>query len=248
MLLQFLYQIGDKGSTLFSNKRSVFCKKICEYKIFLIPLQPKKHKIECIMVEDRREKILLKAIELYMTEGYANVSITDLQAALNMGRGTLYYYFKDKEELFQEAVSMYLIQPKQRALSRVKDTDTIPEMIDTMLYYINQLQEIYNQVENKNINISNVVTVMYTAYSRFPELHKKARKLYEHELSLWVQAIKNSMRAGAIRGDVPIETTALMFLHIKDGWDPGRTSVPINFDIFPQQYNYLYELIKKQNS
>ena len=56
------------------------------------------------------------------------------------------------------------------------------------------------------------------------------------------------MRAGAIRGDVPIETTALMFLHIKDGWDPGRTSVPINFDIFPQQYNYLYELIKKQNS
>ena len=140
MLLQFLYQIGDKGSALFSNKRSVFCKKICEYKIFLIPLQPKKHKIECIMVEDRREKILLKAIELYMIEGYANVSITDLQAALNMGRGTLYYYFKDKEELFQEAVSMYLIQPKQRALNRVKDTDAIPEMIEAMLYYINQLQ------------------------------------------------------------------------------------------------------------
>ncbi len=39
MLLQFLYQIGDKDSALFSNKRSVFCKKICEYKIFLIPLQ-----------------------------------------------------------------------------------------------------------------------------------------------------------------------------------------------------------------
>ena len=37
------------------------------------------------MVEDRREKILLKALELYMVEGYANVSITDLQAALNMG-------------------------------------------------------------------------------------------------------------------------------------------------------------------
>ena len=200
------------------------------------------------MVEDRREKILLKAIELYMTEGYANVSITDLQAALNMGRGTLYYYFEDKEELFQEAVSMYLIQPKQSALNRVKDTDAIPEMIEAMLYYINQLQEIYNQVENKNINISNVVTVMYTAYSRFPELHKKARKLYEHELSLWIQAIKNSMRAGEIRGDVQIETTAQMFLHIKDGWDPGRSSFPINFDMFPQQYNYLYKLIKKQKS
>ena len=199
------------------------------------------------MVEDRREKILLKAIELYMIEGYANVSITDLQAALNMGRGTLYYYFKDKDELFQEAVSMYFIQPKQRALNRVKDTATIPEMIDAMLYYLDQLREVYEQVENKNINVSNVVTVMYTAYSRFPELFKRARRLYEHELNLWVQSIKNSMRAGDVRGNVPIETTALMFLHIKDGWDPGRSSVPINFDIFPQQYHYLYDLIKKNN-
>lgn len=199
------------------------------------------------MVEDRREKILLKAIELYMIEGYANVSITDLQAALNMGRGTLYYYFKDKDELFQEAMSMYLIQPKQRALNRVKDTATIPEMIDAMQYYLDQLREVYEQVENKNINVSNVVTVMYTAYSRFPELFKRARRLYEHELNLWVQSIKNSMRAGDVRGNVPIETTALMFLHIKDGWDPGRSSVPINFDIFPQQYNYLYDLIKKNN-
>lgn len=197
------------------------------------------------MVEDRKEKILLKALELYMIEGYANVSITDLQSALNMGRGTLYYYFKDKDELFQEVVEMFLIKPKYRALERVKDTATIPEMIDTMLYYLHQLQESYEQVENKNINTSNVVTVMYAAYSRFPELYRKARKMYERELNLWIQAIKNSMRSGDIRGDVQIEVIAHMFVHIKDGWDPGRTGVPMNFDIFPQQYNYLYDLIKK---
>lgn len=197
------------------------------------------------MVEDRREKILLKAIELYMIEGYANVSITDLQEALNMGRGTLYYYFKDKDELFQEAVTTFLIQPKQRALDKVPNTVDIPCMIETMLTYLYSLKEIYEQVENKNINTSNVVTVMYTAYSRFPELYKKARRLYEHELNLWIQAIKNSMRAGEIRGNVPIETTAHMFLHIKDGWDPGRAGVPMNFEIFPEQYNYLYELIRK---
>ena len=198
------------------------------------------------MVEDRRDKILLKALELYMVEGYANVSITDLQSALDMGRGTLYYYFKDKEELFQEVVNMFLIKPKERALERVKESVTIPEMIEAMMYYLNQLQDFYNQVENKNINTSNVVTVMYTAYSRFPELYKKARRMYERELNLWVLAIKNSMRAGEVRGDVPIETTAHMFVHIKDGWDPGRTGAPMNFEIFPEQYNYLYQLIRKE--
>lgn len=197
------------------------------------------------MVEDRRDKILLKAIELYMIEGYANVSITDLQVALNMGRGTLYYYFKDKDELFQEAVETFLLAPKQRTLDRVPPTVTIPEMIQAMLYYLDQLKDVYDQVENKNITTSNVVTVMYTAYSRFPELYKKARRLYEHELNLWMKAIKNSMHDGSVRGNVPIETTAHMFLHIKDGWDPGRSGVPMNFAIFPEQYNYLYELIKK---
>lgn len=199
------------------------------------------------MVEDRRDKILLKALELYMIEGYANVSITDLQESLNMGRGTLYYYFKDKDELFQEVVEVYLIQPKHRALERVQYNATIPDMIAAMLSYLNRLKEFYSQVENKNINTSNVVTVMYTAYSKFPDLFNKAKRLYEHELNLWIQAIKNSMRAGEIRGNVPIETTAHMFLHIKDGWDPGRAGVPMNFDIFPEQYNYLYELIKKNN-
>ena len=197
------------------------------------------------MVEDRKDKILLKALELYMIEGYANVSITDLQSALDMGRGTLYYYFKDKDDLFQEVVDTFLIRPKQRALERVKETANIAEMIDAMLYYLKQLQEFYNMVENKNINSSNVVNVMYTAYSRFPELYKKARKMYELELSLWTQAIKNSMRAGEIRGDVSIDTTAHMFLHIKDGWDPGRTSGPMNYEILYDQYSYLYELIKK---
>lgn len=197
------------------------------------------------MEEDRREKILLKAIELYMIDGYANVSITDLQAALNMGRGTMYYYFKDKDELFQEAVSTFLIQPKQRALDRVKDNATIPDVIDAMLYYLNQLKEVHEQVDNKNINTSNVVNVMFTAYSKFPELYKKAKRLYEYELNLWIQAIKNSMRAGIVRGDVHIDTVAHMFVHIKDGWDPGRAGVPMNYDIFSEQYNYLYELIKK---
>ena len=197
------------------------------------------------MEEDRREKILLKAIELYMVEGYANVSITDLQAALNMGRGTMYYYFKDKDELFQEAVSVFLIQPKQRALDKVKEGADIPEMIEAMSYYLQQLREVHEQVDNKNINTSNVVNVMFTAYSKFPELYKKARKLYERELNLWIQAIKNSMRTGDVRGDVQIETIAHMFLHIKDGWDPGRTSGPMNYEILYAQYKYLYDLIKK---
>ena len=38
-------------------------------------------------MKDRRQYIIHKAMELYALEGYQNVSITDLQNALDMGRG-----------------------------------------------------------------------------------------------------------------------------------------------------------------
>ena len=44
-------------------------------------------------MKDRREYIIRKAMELYALKGFHNVSITDLQFALDIGRGTLYYYF-----------------------------------------------------------------------------------------------------------------------------------------------------------
>ena len=139
-----------------------------------------------------------------MVEGYANVSITDLQAALNMGRGTLYYYFKDKDELFQEVVNTYLIQPKQRALDRVKEGATIPDMIEAMLYYLNQLKEFYDLVENKTINTSNVVTMMYTAYSRFPELYKNVGC--------------NCLRKKQQYGIIYKEKNFLRYLHVTSQW------------------------------
>lgn len=200
------------------------------------------------MVEDRKERILLKALELYMIDGYSNMSITDLQNALNMGRGTMYYYFKDKDDLFREVVTTYLLDPKHQALSHVKQDAKIPDMIDAMLCYLNHLQEFLGMVENKNINTSNVVTVMYTAYSKYPDLYRRAKRLYEQEMGLWRDAIKNSMRAGEIRGDVHIETMARIFLHIKDGWDTGRIGTQMDFSIFPEQYNYLYDLIRKNKS
>ena len=51
-------------------------------------------------MKDRKEYIIRKAMELYALKGYQNVSITDLQFALDMGRGTLYYYFRNQDELF----------------------------------------------------------------------------------------------------------------------------------------------------
>jgi AcrR family transcriptional regulator len=50
--------------------------------------------------EDRREMILDVATEVFLSEGYAATSMSSIAAKLGGSKGTLYNYFKSKEELF----------------------------------------------------------------------------------------------------------------------------------------------------
>lgn len=48
----------------------------------------------------RREQILTTALALYAEHGYAGISMNQVAEAAGLAKGTLYLYFKTKEELF----------------------------------------------------------------------------------------------------------------------------------------------------
>ena len=127
------------------------------------------------MVKDRKELIIYKALELYLINGYENVSITDLQSALDMGRGTMYYHFKNKDEIYVEIVNRFFLRPKQEML-RLKEDIRVPDMIEALLRYFKFLEESLMELEQRNINTSNVIMLLYSAYHRFPELYRRAHR------------------------------------------------------------------------
>ncbi|MBQ3633045.1 MAG: TetR/AcrR family transcriptional regulator [Paludibacteraceae bacterium] len=196
-------------------------------------------------MKDRKELIIAKAMELYALKGYRNVSITDLQFALDMGRGTLYYYFKDQDELFLTCMEKYFLEPKQRALNSVPENVGIDRMIDTMNSYLESLEEALMTFDNKSINTSNVNDLMFTAYSLFPSLHNKAKRLALKELDLWRKAIYHDQRAGLIRDDIDREQIALMFTHIKNSYDNGLAHNRMNFSLLGKTYSEFHNLLKK---
>lgn len=51
-----------------------------------------------------REKIIHEAIKLFSTQGYHKTSMRDIMNAAGCAQPTLYYYFENKQALFQEAV------------------------------------------------------------------------------------------------------------------------------------------------
>lgn len=56
---------------------------------------------------DRREAILDVASEVFLEEGYAAASMSSIAARLGGSKGTLYNYFKSKEELFEAYVQRH---------------------------------------------------------------------------------------------------------------------------------------------
>lgn len=51
--------------------------------------------------DDRREAIAAAALQLFAEVGYDNVTNKDLGRAANIAPGLIYYYFKDKDDLFR---------------------------------------------------------------------------------------------------------------------------------------------------
>lgn len=195
-------------------------------------------------MKNRRDYIIRKAMELYAIYGYRNVTITDLQNGLEMGRGSFYYYFQDQDELFLTCMERYFLEPKQRALSSIPEDSGIEQMIDGMQSYLHSLEEALMTFDVKTINTSNVNDLMFTAYRIFPALHRKAQRLALKELELWRKAIYHDQRAGLIRRDIDREQVALMFSHVKNSYDSGLGKTQMDFSLLEKTYSELHHLLK----
>ncbi len=64
--------------------------------------------INQVVKEERRECILLGALELFALNGLAGTKISDIAKHTNMSNGLVYHYFTTKEDLFVELIQTAL--------------------------------------------------------------------------------------------------------------------------------------------
>lgn len=73
----------------------------------------------------RRSEIVAVARDLFQTKGYAHTAMQDVMEQLGIAKGTIYHYFKSKEELLQavaEATVDEHIEDMRQLLSRIQGT------------------------------------------------------------------------------------------------------------------------------
>ncbi len=91
-------------------------------------LYPKPRK-KTVRQTDYRQKILEAAIKVFAEKGYNNTTISDVALAAKVGIGTLYNYFKNKDDLLTSCMDKTMEDEIQkiRALSE-KETDPMDKL------------------------------------------------------------------------------------------------------------------------
>lgn len=191
-----------------------------------------------------REHILQKAFEQYLLRGYSGVSISVLQQQLDIGRATLYYYFKDKETLFKAILEKYFIEAI-RSYENIASDITINELIEKRIAVSQQIKDNILSLNNQTLTLSNFSALLLFAYTHYDDFNLFVKKMQQCNITQWKQAITNSMNRSEIKPDVNINVLASLFANIKDGYESGLSIEPTTTDTFLKtSYYYLYDLIK----
>ncbi|MBP1932772.1 TetR/AcrR family transcriptional regulator [Ammoniphilus resinae] len=104
---------------------------------------------------ERVKQILSAAIEVYVEKGVRGTEMGDIARKAGIARGLVYYYFKDKMELFRELFSQSISTAQQFIRSRLQaDEDSLIKLKKYTRFYLEMAQKqplllkFYRNMEN----------------------------------------------------------------------------------------------------
>lgn len=200
-----------------------------------------------------REYILRRAFDVFMNKGYDSASISVLQEELQMSRGALYRYFKNKEELFNAVIDEYFF----------KIFDKLQHNMDKHTYSLEKFIEVMHRRQKIFVNaftragVTHIIFLNYTALviqagKHYPNFLERFKIINNRSLESWKDAMRNSIKEGEIKDDIDIDILAILFNNTSVKETSDRDCNDSSFAINVMQdmnrrmevMRYLYSLIK----
>ncbi len=79
--------------------------------------------------EEKRKNIALSCKSLLLEHGINNLTISQIAKTAGIGKGTVYEYFQNKEDIVFEIITLFITEHEQDFYERMKQTTSIKEKI-----------------------------------------------------------------------------------------------------------------------
>jgi len=168
---------------------------------------------------DRRSEIVKAASESFALYGYKNTTMDQVARLANVGKGTIYTFFKNKEELFNEIVITLIEEMQAAAKTAIEDElsfqEKVHQAVYKMLEYRREHQLIIKLFQEKRDLGTPAVEVMM-------------QKFEETILSFIEEKVKLAIENGEIRECDPELTAYVIFkLYIALIFDWEKSREPL---------------------
>ena len=152
----------------------------------------------------RREQILESAKEIFARKGLFGTRTRDIAENCGVNEALLYRYFKDKDDLFVEAI-ISLHSDFEKAW--LKDIESAPNSLEGLRLTVKSLFTLFHSDRRLCANILHAIA-SGTHNERIQEL---VTDWYKHQHKLWLGLIDGGVKDGSLRPDLVVDR-AFMFL------------------------------------
>ena len=151
---------------------------------------------------ERRNEILDVAERLFCTNGYDNTSTNDILAEIGIARGTLYYHFKNKEDILDAMIARILDETIRKA-ERIALDESVPV-----------LERLTKTVLAANVDTKAGDMILEQIHKPQNALmHAKMQeKLLSQLVPLFVKIIEDGMSQNLMQTDYPEDTIQMLLL------------------------------------
>lgn len=159
-----------------------------------------------------KEKIIQAAIESFAQTGYDRTKMEDIAKRLGLSKGTIYLYFKSKEDLFL-AICEYNMQQgdKEDAGLFVKKENVATDA-----------EQIYDNIRRREQGNDRVMLEMVAESARNPKLKKAMHELHVKVHEHVMEGVRNKIEDGFLRRDADAESLAIALVALYDGLAVNR--------------------------
>ena len=158
---------------------------------------------------ERRNEILDVAERLFCTRGYDNTSTNDILAEIGIARGTLYYYFKSKEDILDAMIDRSLGEIMTKA-SHIALDESVPV-----------LERLTKTVLAANVDTKTGDMILEQVHQPQNALmHAKMQeKLINQLMPLFRKIIADGISQGLMQTDYPEDTIQMLLIYSNSVFD-----------------------------
>jgi AcrR family transcriptional regulator len=120
--------------------------------------------------EEFRHKVIITAGEIFSRYGFRKTTMEDIAKALRMGKSSIYYYFRDKEEIFESVVLYEANVLRNELTTAIKSVDSPIEKLRNYVFVrmksFEKLSNYYNAIFDKNLDHFDFIESVRSKYDR----------------------------------------------------------------------------------